>query len=236
MHVIADTSIAQGVLALSLGFEVVTMTYAFRQIKKTADASGMGFIDYIRRGSDPTTVQVFLEDCVAVVGIVIAGVCVSLSKLLALPLIDACGSISIGFLLGSLAIFLVKRNIASLVETSMAPGRRREIEAILEADPVISSLHDVKTTQIGPDWVRFKAEVLFRGDQVTRRYIGRMNKESLKEELVKCQSMKTEKEFEEWLVSHGSGVICALGQEVDRIELELKAKVPEVKHCDLEIL
>ncbi|KAI9362924.1 cation efflux family-domain-containing protein [Zopfochytrium polystomum] len=239
-HTLGDATVAQGVLALSLCFELVTMAYAFRAISRSAASSGMSFFDYIRRGSDPTAVQVFLEDCSAVVGIAIAGICVSLSKLLNLPFIDAFGSISIGVLLGSLAIFLVKRNIASLVESAMPLHRQKGIEAILEADPVIrqvteiGSLHDVKTTQIGPDWVRFKAEVLFKGDEVTRRYILR-NKDALTKDLERLRETKTDAELEEWLVRQGAEIITALGQEVDRIELELKAKVPEVKHCDLEM-
>ncbi|KAJ3318718.1 hypothetical protein HDU76_000746 [Blyttiomyces sp. JEL0837] len=200
------------------------MTVAFRQISKTASASGMTFLDYIRRGSDPTAVQVFLEDCSAVLGIVIAGVCVTLSKVLALPFLDAMGSMAIGVLLGGVAVFLVKRNIASLVETSMPKNKQMEIERILEADPVISSLHDVKTTQIGPEWVRFKAEVLFKGDEVTRRYISN-NKERMKEELQKLQTLKSEEELEEWLVGHGAEIVSQLGDEVDRIELELKVSL-----------
>jgi zinc transporter 9 len=70
-------------------------------------------------------------------GIMIAGVCLSLSKYLAMPVLDSIGSISIGLLLGSVAIFLVRRNVASLLETSMPAERQKQIERILETDPVI---------------------------------------------------------------------------------------------------
>ncbi|KAJ1561802.1 hypothetical protein HK405_002812, partial [Cladochytrium tenue] len=164
---------------------------------------------------------VFLEDCSAVLGIGIAGICVSLSKYLALPFIDSLGSIAIGLLLGSLSVFLVRRNIASLVETAMPKDRQKVIESILVQDPVVSSLHDVKTTQIGPDWVRFKAEVLFRGDEVARRYVAK-NRGELLRELERLRGLKTEAEIEEWLVLRGAEIITTLANEKNRIEMELK--------------
>ncbi|KAI8836712.1 cation efflux family-domain-containing protein [Chytriomyces cf. hyalinus JEL632] len=236
-HSIGDATIGFWVLGLSLCFEIVTLTYAFRQISRSAAASRMSFVTYLRRGSDPSSVQVFLEDCSSIVGIVIASTCLSLAKYLSLPFLDNVGSILIGVLLASLSMFLVRRNIASLVERSMESNRRDEIVAIIEADPVVRSLHDVKTTQIGPDWVRFKAEVLFDGEEVARRYVDASWKDGyMGLEYEKVKAFGSEEEFRKWFVEHGGKVVAKLGTEVDRIELDLKAKAPEVKHCDLEIL
>ncbi|KAJ3089466.1 hypothetical protein HK100_007739, partial [Physocladia obscura] len=179
----------------------------------------------VKRGSDPTSVQIFLEDCSSIVGIVIASTSLSLAKYLSLPILDSLGSVAIGGLLGALSIFLVRRNIASLVERSMDANRKDYIVAILEADPVIRSLHDVKTTEIGPDWVRFKAEVLFDGEEVTKRYIAAsygLATGALVKEFAKVKSFKNEEEFQAWFIEHGGKVIAKLGTEVDRIELELK--------------
>ncbi|KAJ3031553.1 UNVERIFIED_CONTAM: hypothetical protein HDU68_002651 [Siphonaria sp. JEL0065] len=236
-HVIGDATIGFWVLGLSLCFEVVTLSYAYQQISRSAVAARMTFMDYIRRGSDPSSVQIFLEDCSSIVGIVIASSSLSLAKYLSLPFLDSIGSILIGALLASLSMFLVRRNIASLVEKSMDTNRKDYIVAILESDPIVRSLHDVKTTQIGPDWVRFKAEVLFEGEEVTRRYIASsFANNSLEEEFQKVKQFKNEEEFRTWFLEHGGKVVSKLGSEVDRLELELKAKAPEVKHCDLEIL
>ncbi|KAJ3028910.1 UNVERIFIED_CONTAM: hypothetical protein HDU68_000607 [Siphonaria sp. JEL0065] len=236
-HVIGDATIGFWVLGLSLCFEVVTLSYAYQQISRSAVAARMTFMDYIRRGSDPSSVQIFLEDCSSIVGIVIASSSLSLAKYLSLPFLDSIGSILIGGLLASLSMFLVRRNIASLVEKSMDTNRKDYIVAILESDPIVRSLHDVKTTQIGPDWVRFKAEVLFEGEEVTRRYIASsFANNSLEGEFQKVKQFNNEEEFRTWFLEHGGKVVSKLGSEVDRLELELKAKAPEVKHCDLEIL
>ncbi|KAJ3394002.1 hypothetical protein HDU84_000501 [Entophlyctis sp. JEL0112] len=203
-HTIGDATIGFWVLGLSLCFEVVTMSYAYRQISRSALASRMSFFEYLKKGSDPASVQIFLEDCSSIIGILIASVSLSLAKLLAIPMLDSMGSIAIGVLLGTLS----------------------------------TSLHDVKTTQIGPDWVRFKAEVLFDGDEVARRYLTSTYAENgdLAKDLAKVKSFETEEELRAWLIDHGGKVVAKLGTEVDRIELELKSKAPEVKHCDLEIL
>jgi zinc transporter 9 len=133
-----------------------TMIVAYKQIAKSAEAAGVSFRDYLKRGGDPTAVQVFLEDCASVAGVMIASVSLTLSKSLALPVLDSIGSVAIGVLLGAVASFLVKRNISSLVETSLSQSRQAQIVSILEKDPVVRSVHDVKTTCLGPEWVRFK--------------------------------------------------------------------------------
>jgi len=38
----------------------------------------------------------------------------------------------------------------------------------------------------------------------------------------------------ELIVEHIDGAIDDLGEEIDKIETELKAKYPEIKHVDLE--
>ncbi|KAJ1545803.1 hypothetical protein HK096_005954 [Nowakowskiella sp. JEL0078] len=234
-HHVGDLTAAWWVLGGSLVFETTTMTFAFRQINKSAKAAGVSFFEYVRRGADPTTVQVLLEDCAAITGVAIAGTCLTLSNYLNSPMIDNFGSISIGVLLGSVAAFLVRRNIASLVEHSMPAKGQNDIVKILETDPVVRSVHDVKTTTLGPEWVRFKAEILFNGEEITRRYIARTQffSTKAKEELA---LIETEQDLENWMIKHGAGVVSTLGSEVDRLELNIKAKHPEVKHCDLEIL
>ena len=89
------------------------------------------------RGRDPSAVAVLLEDSAAVLGVFLAGSCLSLTHMLNNPLYDAVGSICIGSqslyrpscammyysylkidliaLLGSVALFLVKRNSELLV-------------------------------------------------------------------------------------------------------------------------
>ncbi|KAJ3216020.1 hypothetical protein HK099_006099 [Clydaea vesicula] len=217
-HALGDPTMAWYVLGASLLFEGATMTYAFRTIRKAAIQNDVSTKEYVLRGADPTTVQVLLEDVAAVTGILIAGISISLSSYLAMPILDSIGSISIGLLLGSVAGFLVKRNISSLVERRMDLRKEREIVRVLSEDPVV------------------KTEILFQGDHITERYLHSLSTEELEKELLILKNSKTDEEIKEWVVKHGSGVIGMLGSEVDRLEWEIKKAVPQVKHCDLEIL
>ncbi|KAJ3300547.1 hypothetical protein HK104_010489 [Borealophlyctis nickersoniae] len=235
-HVLGDPTSSWIVLGASLLFEGVTMTYAYQHIRRSAAAASVSTLTYLRHGADPTAVQVFLEDCAAVTGVAIAGTCITLAKYLDNPMIDCLGSISIGCLLTGVAMFLIKRNVAGLVGTRMGLAREAEVVKVLEGDPVVSSVHDVKSASMGPEWSRFKAEILFDGEEVTRRYIATIPTEQFVAECDKLRGFKTHREVEDWLVKMGGGVVNTLGSEVDRIEDKIKSQRPEVKHIDLEIL
>jgi solute carrier family 30 (zinc transporter), member 9 len=166
-HILGDITPAIFALSGSLFFELVTMGYAYSHIKKSADLAQMQFWEYLRCGADPTSVQVFMEDVASVMGIAIAATCMTLSKLLALPMLDSVGSICIGVLLSSVAMFLIRRNISSLTEAALDPERENQIVDLLLNDPVVKSVHDIKSTSLGPDWARFKGiNDLYSGDIV----------------------------------------------------------------------
>ena len=114
-----------------------TLTVACLHILKSAKKANKSFLSYLKTGADPTSVQVFLEDCAAITGIAIASSCLVLSKYLAMPFLDYVGSVSIGLLLSAVASFLIKRNVASLVETSMSPDQQQEVVDILTRDPIV---------------------------------------------------------------------------------------------------
>lgn len=86
--VLGDISPAIFALAGSLVFEIVTLSYAYHHINKSAKAQGISFFAYLKCGADPTTVQVFMEDVAAISGVAIATVCLSLAKLLDMPFLD----------------------------------------------------------------------------------------------------------------------------------------------------
>ena len=173
----------------------------------------------------------FLEDCASITGISIAASCLTLSHYFSMPIFDSIGSIAIGCLLSIVASFLIKRNVAGLVAASMPLNRQTEIVSILENDPVVLSVHDVKSTTLGPDFARFKAEVCFNGEEVTRRYISR-NPSTLSD----ISKIRTPRDFEACLCIHGGKIISTLGSEIDRLERKIANRRPEVKHIDLEVL
>jgi zinc transporter 9 len=164
---------ALAVLGGSLLVESGVLLSAVSHIKQSAMDSGISFREYVVRGRDPSAVAVLLEDSAAVLGVLLAGSCLSLTHMLNNPVYDAFGSICIGTLLGSVALFLVKRNSGLLVGrlnqvrhlciylTTYSNGYYRTIDAnklrriieIIEDDVMVRSIHDIKAVDLGKNYL-----------------------------------------------------------------------------------
>jgi zinc transporter 9 len=64
---------ARAVLGLSFVVEGYSLLVATRSVVAGAAAAGLGTMEFIKRGMDPTSIAVMLEDGAAVTGLVIAG-------------------------------------------------------------------------------------------------------------------------------------------------------------------
>ena len=58
---------------MSLMLEGVSLTVAIRAVRAGAEAAGLTFLEFVRRGMDPTSIAVMMEDAGAVAGLCIAG-------------------------------------------------------------------------------------------------------------------------------------------------------------------
>jgi zinc transporter 9 len=63
----------RAVLGLSFVVEGYSLLVATRSVVAGAAAAGLGTMEFIKRGMDPTSIAVMLEDGAAVTGLVIAG-------------------------------------------------------------------------------------------------------------------------------------------------------------------
>lgn len=224
---------ALAVLGGSFMSEGATLLVAINEVRQSCRIQQMSFFQYVFRGRDPSVNVVLLEDAAAVVGVVIAASCITLSHYTGSSVPDAVGSLLIGSLLGGVASFIIYTNTLALVGKSIPAERKIELMRELESDRMIRALHDVKATDVGGRYVRFKAEVDFDGKEITRYYLEQQDIEKM---LLEMQSMKTVEEMETFMLKHGENVIDTLGSEVDRIERNLKKRHPEIRHCDLEQL
>lgn len=231
--VLASLPLALSVLFGSLLAEGATFVIAVNQVAKSARETGVSFTDYLVRGRDPSAVAVLVEDGAAVTGLLIAASCLGLASYTGNAVYDAVGSIAIGGLLGAIAIFLIRRNADFLVGRSIPEERLKQIIDVLEQDIMVRSIHDVKATEMGADTVRFKAEINFDGREITRRHLSRKDLSQLVKDV---RDVQTPEELERFMLDHGEQIIDTLGQEVDRIERNIKKRSPEVRHVDLEIL
>lgn len=224
---------AYGILSFSLLSEGTTLIMALKALRIGAHKSGLKIRDYINQNRDPGVIVVLLEDVAAVLGIGIAATCMALSSHFETHVIDACGSLMIGSLLGAVATFIIKKNTVALVGKSIPRETLNNINRIIEKDVLIRAIHDVKATDLGNGVVRYKAEVDVDGRELTKKYLEKIDAKELLDEI---REIKSEKDAKVFVLTHGEGVVDLLGAEVDRIEKELRRNHPKVKHVDLEVL
>ncbi|XP_062716279.1 proton-coupled zinc antiporter SLC30A9, mitochondrial-like [Aedes albopictus] len=149
------------------------------------------------------------------------------------PIPDAVGSLLVGCMLGGVASFIIYTNVAALVGRSIRQENLDRINAELESDIMIRAIHDVKGIDMGNSLVRYKAEMDFDGRELTRVYLDKQDLNILLEEV---KTFQTIDELEAFLLKHGENIVDLMGGEIDRIEMKLRKKFPEIRHCDLEIL
>lgn len=61
------------VLGVSLLLEGASLLVAIRSVREGAEITGLSFMEYVKRGIDPTSVAVMMEDAGACAGLVVAG-------------------------------------------------------------------------------------------------------------------------------------------------------------------
>ena len=124
---------------------------------------------------------VLLEDIAAVIGVGIAGLCMTCTYMTGNPIYDCVGSLLIGGVMGGVASFIIYTNTVALVGRSIPTARINKINHDLESDIMIRSIHDVKATDMGGQTVMFKAEVDIDGREITRSYLEKIDIEKLLE-------------------------------------------------------
>jgi zinc transporter 9 len=210
--------IAEGV---SLGFGISAVRESARRADQTA-------WEYMRSGPDPMAVAVVIEDASAVIGAGLALAGLGLAAVTGNPAWDGAGSVGIGLLLGSSAVFLINRNRRLLLGPAPPSKAVEKMVAVLEGDPVVARIQDVKVSQLGADAVRFKAELTFDGRELARRLLTRRDLQRT------LAALDDPAALERLLVEFGGQVTDAIGDEIDRLEERLTEVAPEARHVDLE--
>lgn len=219
-----ELSWALGVLVFSLVLEGIVFYVALRAAKQ--QAHGKPLMRYLRYEADPAVVAVVLEDFVACLGVVIALLAILLSKLTGEPYWDAIGSIVIAGLLGAIAIWLIARNSTLLVGASIPEPIRIQVRKIIEADPAVEEVVDLKTRILDTDTYRIKADVRFDGAALA---------DKLRPELRQAfQEIQSPEQFEKFAHEFADDIVELLAEEIDTIERRIREQIPEAKHLDLE--
>lgn len=136
-----------------LGFALVAEGLSFRTAVKEANrARGRsGWWRFIRNAKSPELPVVLLEDAGALAGLVIALGAIVTSEVTGDPVWDGIGTLSIGILLGLIAIILVTEMKSLLIGEAATRKDVESIRAAVEIDPAVRSLIHMRTQHQGPE-------------------------------------------------------------------------------------
>lgn len=152
------------ILAIALLLEGSSFVQASRQVHRKATTNRLHPLRFVARTSDTTLRAVFFEDLSALLGIALAGAGIGLHQLTGRHEYDAAGSIAVGLLLGAVAIFLMRRNMAYLLGEGVSRRMQQEVLGILLAHPQVDRVTYLHVEYVGPSRLFVVAAVDLTGD------------------------------------------------------------------------
>jgi len=158
---IAHPSIALAVLALSIFLELTSLRRCLAELAHERGARSLW--RWVNETRSAELVVVFGEDLAAVLGLSLAFAFVWVAAWTGNRVWDAAGSLAIGSLLVTVALFVAYRIKALLIGRSADPEIVAVIEHEIESDPAIRELLNALTVQVGPQ-VMLAAKLRMRED------------------------------------------------------------------------
>ncbi len=215
------------VLFISLLVESYTFWIAARALRRSFP--DLPWLERLQ-AADPSTLSVYLEDAVAVIGVCVAAVSISLSYYTENPVWDAAGSVVIGTLLGAVAITLILKNRTYLIGHAMPEEMREDVIALLEADPSIEKVIDFKSSTVGFSKYRIKCELEFNGSALMKNIFKRSPLRGQYEEV-----HNDFEAFKKFSVDFADRIPRLIGNKIDELEARIKKRFPTVRHIDIEV-
>ena len=147
-------------------FAMVMEAYAFQTaVKESRFYKGdHSWKSFIRRSRIPELPVVLLEDFGALMGLVFAFVCVLIADITGNAVWDGIGTLSIGILLGLIAIILAIETKSLIIGEGALPEQIVRIENAITSSPEVLSLIDMRTEYLGPETLLVAAKIEFSGE------------------------------------------------------------------------
>ena len=161
-HPIDNPNINYIVLGLSMIFEGIAWTLAYREFSHTRGQRSI--LRAVHESKDPTTYVVLFEDSAAMLGLVVAFLGVWLSHTTGLAWLDGAASVVIGLILGATAFWLAWETKSLLIGESARAEVVDGVRELAEDVPDIERVGEVLTLHMGPEYILVNLSVDFRDD------------------------------------------------------------------------
>jgi cation diffusion facilitator family transporter len=160
----ADYTWAYAVLGAAFVLESISFLQARREVRRGARNAQVSRLTFLDKTSNPTLRAVFFEDAAALVGSGSAVTGLALHQATGQPVWDAVGSILVGLLLGWVAIYLLRRNMAFLVGQIADPGAYDTVLGWLRERPEVETVSTLHLEYVGPGRIFVVGSVDLVGD------------------------------------------------------------------------
>lgn len=215
------------VLIISLAVDGYVLREAIRELDR--QRNGEPWLKFLRTTEDTTTLAVLFEDGAACLGVIFAMIGIFMSSVLHIWWADAAAAITIGLLLGVVALFLGAQNRAYLLDRAVSADVQARVLGVIRKEHSVAKVLDVKSRVVSANLFSFNADVEFDGKVLSERVMKRMN---LSEAFDK---LKSPEDLDRLLDEHARIVVDELGEEVDRIEKKVREQIPGAKFIQLEV-
>jgi cation diffusion facilitator family transporter len=149
-------------------FETWALYKANTEMKRQMDAHDWtSYREAFRKTSDVTTLTALTEDTIALLGIVIALVGITLEQLTDNAFFDQLSALLIGIMLMGFALALAWENKRLILGESLQPDVEKELREIVTSHQGVDSLVDFRTVYFGPRNVLVAADVAFEAGLAT---------------------------------------------------------------------
>ncbi|MEE8377254.1 MAG: cation diffusion facilitator family transporter [Candidatus Aminicenantaceae bacterium] len=160
---ITNVWLAYLAIAVAVFFESFALRMALQNIKAEMKKEKIeNFFHAIRDSKDPTTLTVLFEDSLALAGLFIAAVAITLVQITGALIIDAIASIVIGALLMVFAFFLAVETKKLLIGEGVSALKRTQILAAVNSFDEVERIIRLKSMHLSSDDVLIVIEVEYR--------------------------------------------------------------------------
>ena len=228
--------LAGAVLLVALIVEGYVLRIAWIEYRQRAQDEGISTWQKLFRPTDPTLLAVLLEDAIAIIGVLLAGFGIALTRVTGNGMWDVGFSIAIALMLGVTAVILGAVNMRLLTDV-----RDREAEAIFDtiakAHREIERYHDLRSIVVDEANTVLVAEVELREEAMLaglRQQISRHEAALLS---TVSESRREDTALREY-ISDRAAVQATLERTealIDELEQLMRERCPRVSHITLEV-
>jgi cation diffusion facilitator family transporter len=159
-HELESAAWAIGVLLVAIALESFSFRTALVEANRARE--GQSLWQFVRGSKSPELPVVLLEDTAALLGLLIALAAVGMTLATDDAVWDGYGTLSIGILLGVVAIILAVEMKSLLIGEAASPGDLEAIRAAVGAEPDVLRIIHLRTLHMGPEEVLVAAKVELR--------------------------------------------------------------------------